>query len=122
MQRIALGRGQIIWCPLPLEHNARPEPLLALYQHALQLAQVTPDWQWLGAAPIGVFLQAQRFAAHTLWIAVNESQLSQTIAWQDTRKQQRYQTELPAGRARLWLTDAHGAVNQSLWQHPVECI
>ncbi|WP_047391653.1 hypothetical protein [Chitinibacter sp. ZOR0017] len=122
VQRIALGRGQIIWSPLPLEHNARPEPLLALYQHVLQLAQVTPDWQWLGAAPIGVFLQAQHFAAHTLWIAINESQLSQTIAWQDTHTQQRYQTQLPAGRARLWLTDARGVVNQSLWQHPVECI
>jgi len=118
LQTIQYGRGQIIWCPQPLELNANSNTLSALYQSALSAAQIEPAWRWLGDAPLGIFMQQQVFAAHSLWVAVNESSRTQALQWQAGNK--RYRTILAAGRALMWLSDQQGKVVASLWQHPVE--
>ncbi|MCB5197180.1 hypothetical protein [Deefgea salmonis] len=126
IEHFSLGQGQVIWCPLPLELNANSGTLSALYQYAMNAAGIQAAWHWIEAetgkqiapAPAGIFLQQQPFAAHTLWIAVNESSRARTLHWQ--AGEHRYRTELAAGRALLWLTDQHGVVIDSLWQHPVE--
>ena len=118
IEHFSLGKGQIIWCPLPLELNANPDTLSALYQYALNAANIQPAWQWQGKSPAGVFMQQQQFAAHSLWIAVNESSREHALHWQAGAH--RYRTTLAAGRALMWLTDQQGKVVDSLWQHPVE--
>ncbi|MGL4994835.1 MAG: hypothetical protein ACRC6G_01515, partial [Deefgea sp.] len=122
IEHLSLGKGQIIWCPLPLELNANSVTLSALYQYALSAADIQPAWQWqetgVDKVPTGVFMQQQLFAAHTLWIAVNESSREHALHWQVGIHT--YRTTLAAGRALMWLTDQQGNVVNSLWQHPVE--
>ncbi|MBE9610688.1 beta-galactosidase [Chitinilyticum piscinae] len=125
LQRIPFGqgrRGQILWHPLPLELNANPAALNTLYREALHAANLTADFIWQGEAPMGVFLHAQHFAGHTLWIAISETSRDQLLQFSDPRSGRHYQTQLAAGRAQLWLTDSKGAVVASLRNHAVEVV
>lgn len=120
LTQIEIGRGRILWCPLPLELNQRSDTLEAIYRKAVQTAKVSAPWQWIGEAQPGVFLQKQSFADCNLWIAVSESSRDSQLAWQDQTTSRSYQTTLAAGRALLLLTDHSGNVMHTLRDHPVD--
>ncbi|GHD69165.1 glycoside hydrolase [Jeongeupia chitinilytica] len=114
-----MGRGRLLWCPLPLELNQRTDVLDALYRHALVRAGVTLPWRWLGDAPEGVALHRQAFADRTLWIVVSEAARDHALAWHDLGTGRSYTTTLAAGRALVFVTDEAGTVVGSLRDQPV---
>ncbi|WP_432722157.1 hypothetical protein R0381_001841 [Jeongeupia wiesaeckerbachi] len=116
---LAIGRGRLLWCPLPLELNQRTDVLDALYRHAIARAGVTLPWRWLADAPEGVALHKQDFAGCSLWIAVSEAARDHVLAWHDVATGRDYRTTLAAGRALLFFSDAAGDVVGSLRDHPV---
>ena len=42
----AIGKGNLIWCSVPVELNERSEPLIALYRHAIAAAGVGEELRW----------------------------------------------------------------------------
>jgi hypothetical protein len=119
----ALGSLQtsehILWCPLPLEMNDRTEPLLALYQTAMDWAGLSSPLNWLSGEQPGVFAQKLSFERGALWILVNESGKEEAIRFEDKTSGITYSLTLASERAVLFATDKEGKVTNRLRKHKV---
>src|SRR5690606_15398705 len=47
LKKVTVGKGTLIWCPLPIELNERSEVMKAVYQEALSHAQVEKEIEWI---------------------------------------------------------------------------
>jgi len=71
---IPLGKGKLLWCPLPLELNEQYEPLEAVYAHALREAGVAEELQWNeGGGHPGIYGRKLAFKNGAVYIFVSES-------------------------------------------------
>ncbi|QBC45080.1 beta-galactosidase [Iodobacter fluviatilis] len=111
--------GNLLWCPLPLEMNERTEPLLALYQAAMDWAGISAPFHWLSGEQPGVFAQKLSFEQGALWILVNESGQEEAISFSDKANNMVYSLTLASQRAVLFATDAEGKVTARLRKHKV---
>lgn len=120
-----LGKGTLVWCPLPLELNDRTEPIAAFYRNVLAKAGCTPGFTWLSGSQEGIFAQRLEFKAGSLYILISESARAQTISFSDRhgfagesretgRGSNIYSLDLQPGRAALFFTDNEGRLVASL--------
>lgn len=106
-----LGKGKLLWCPLPVELNERKEGIQQLYTHALKLAGVQEELQWLkGGDQPGVYGRKLRFDQGSLYIFVSEDSADQPIEVSDPATSARYAFLLPSERSVLFSTDQTGAI------------
>ena len=109
--RVPSGKGQWIWCSLPLELNGNHALLRAFYSYALGCAGYVSDIEPEAFEP-GVLLRKLKFSATgaSLFVAVSENGVDTDIGFTDRETGRAYRFAVEAGRAALFLCDAGGAV------------
>jgi hypothetical protein len=100
-----VGRGRIIWSPLPLELAEPIEPTVALYRYAATAAGLAPHVSAADGPP-GLFVGVSRFADTVLVALSSEEGTDRDVALTYAPSGRELSVNLPAGRAVLLLLDA----------------
>jgi hypothetical protein len=109
LQQAAIGRGQLLWCPLPLELSDSNGTLGALYEHALAAASVQDDLIWRqGKALLGVYGRKLAFREGALYIFVSEFACDAEIEVTDRVSSRTYRFVLERERSVMFATDLAG--------------
>ncbi len=98
---VEVGRGRLIWSPLPVELAHGVEPTTALYRHALARAGIEPIFRLTEPDP-GILVYPVRFQNALLLGLVSELGDSRTVEI-DAGQFGPIDRTLPAGRAELAL-------------------
>ncbi|GGD71952.1 alpha-amylase family protein [Paenibacillus nasutitermitis] len=108
---IALGKGRLLYCPLPLELNERIEPLIAVYNEALNRAGVSSELEWLRGGELpGIYGRKLTFATGALYIFVSELGIDADIEVRDPHTDKIYSFTLEQERSVLFAADQAGTV------------
>jgi hypothetical protein len=108
---VPLGKGRLLWCPLPVELSERIEPLEALYQFALKQAGVKQELEWLEGGNLpGIYGRKQTFRDGALYTFVSEFGLDTTITVRDPETGKEYAFILESERSVLFAADRAGRV------------
>ncbi|MFD0961507.1 beta-galactosidase [Paenibacillus chungangensis] len=108
---VPVGAGRLIWCPLPVELNERPEAVEVLYRTALEEAGVGQELNWLEGGDLpGVYGRKLTFASGSLFVFVSESGFDAEVAVQDPVTGSRYRFKLEQERSVLFATDKQGKI------------
>ena len=111
LQRVPLGDGTLLWCPLPVELDEGSEALRAVYGAALSTAGVRPELEWLdGGALPGIFGRRTAFRDGSLYTFVSEFGQDARVRVQDPVSRARYTVDVPRERSVLFFTDRDGSV------------
>ncbi|UJF34601.1 beta-galactosidase [Paenibacillus hexagrammi] len=111
VNRYALGQGQLIWCPLPVELNERSEALISLYTYALQQAGVEAELEWTqGGEWPGLYGRKLSFNEGALFIFVSEFGIDTPVEVKDPVTGCSYAFELESERTVMFAADQTGQV------------
>jgi hypothetical protein len=110
---VPLGKGKVIWCPLPLETASESGPVAALYRYAIRQAEVRAVFS-LDHADSSVLIRPSVFAHCVLYTLINESGQHKQINLTHLENQARISVPLPPQRA------AHAIVDRSSGQIAAE--
>ncbi|WP_138755113.1 alpha-amylase family protein [Paenibacillus sinopodophylli] len=104
-----LGKGRVLWCPLPLELNDRIEPISAVYQYALASSGCREELSWIkGGHFPGVYGRKLTFQEGALFTFVSEFSLDAEIEVQDPATGVRYAFMLEKERSVLFAVNKCG--------------
>ncbi|OMF80874.1 beta-galactosidase [Paenibacillus glucanolyticus] len=123
---VTLGKGRLIWCPLPVEMNERWEPIQALYAEALRSAAILPELEWLKGGELpGIYGRKLAFGQGSLYVFVSEHAASAEIEVRDPVSGTGYAFVLERERTVMFMTDTEGQVRTvyrpeevRIWQSP----
>ncbi|GGA30930.1 hypothetical protein GCM10010917_14990 [Paenibacillus physcomitrellae] len=108
---LPLGKGRLIWSPLPLELNGRNEPIAELYRYAAEVADVERDMEWLSAGDLpGVYGRKLTFANGGLFVFVSEFGWDADVKIKDAATGKIYSFTLESDRSVLFATDVEGRI------------
>lgn len=111
---MAIGKGMLLWSPLPVELNERRDVLIALYQKAIEGASVEAEIEWLEGGELpGVYGRKLTFQDGYLYIFVSEYAVDSHVKIKDTATGQVYQFMLEKERSVLFATDKQGNIKAS---------
>ncbi len=106
-QRLAVGKGQVLYFAPPLEMNANYRALGQVYEYALRQAGVKPLYRTHCDDP-GITIAPTPFAQATLYVVTSESAAARQVSWVDRASGKRLETRLAPGRAALALVSRTG--------------
>jgi len=116
-----LGKGTLIWCPLPVELNERTEPLVQLYAHALAQAGVGAELRWTRGGELpGVYGRKLSFRDGALYIFVSEFAADAEIEVTDPASGASYAFELESERTVMFATKTSGELLAVYRPHEVQ--
>jgi hypothetical protein len=101
---IPVGRGGLIWSPLPVELAEQIEPTVALYRYALGQAGIEPIFALERDEP-GVLVVPAVHRNCVLYGLTSELGRATTLALRHKKPDSTVEVSLPAGRAALVLLD-----------------
>ncbi|MCQ6559207.1 alpha-amylase family protein [Paenibacillus mendelii] len=117
---VELGRGRLLWSPLPVELNDRTEPVAALYRHAAAAAGVNEPLEWLQGGDLpGVYGRKLAFKDGSLFVFVSEYAFDADIEVKDAESGATYSFLLERERSVLFATDAQGRLKSVYRPHEV---
>jgi hypothetical protein len=102
--RVPLGRGSLIWSPLPVELAEQTGPTVALYRYALAQAGVEPAFE-LGLDEPGVLTYPAVYRDAVLYALVSELGTATTVTLRHLETGSLLEASLQPGRAALALLD-----------------
>ncbi|MCW3794861.1 beta-galactosidase [Paenibacillus sp. LS1] len=109
---LPLGKGKLIWTPLPLELNGRDEPLAELYRYATEIAGIEQELEWISGGDVaGIYGRKLSFPKGNLYVFVSEFALNHEVHVRDQRTGVSYSFQLEKNRSVLFATDASGKLN-----------
>lgn len=116
-----LGKGKLIWCPLPVELNERGSSLEALYKYALAEAGVKEELIWIKGGELpGIYGRKLSFDEGCLYIFVSEYSVDTELEVKDPDTGRSYAFELEAERTVMFAADREGAVTAVYRPHQVQ--
>ena len=111
VKEYSYGQGEIIWSPLPVELNERSEPIIALYEHALEKADVSAELDWLKGDLPGIYGRKLSFENGSLYIFVSEFAEDIQIKFRDPETEKTYSFLLEAERTVMFSADKTGKIS-----------
>lgn len=70
---LPLGKGRLLWSPLPVELSERRDTTVALYSYAVNAAFVERDFEWISGGDLaGIYGRKLSFATGALFTFVSE--------------------------------------------------
>jgi hypothetical protein len=118
---IPLGKGRLIWSPLPVELNERTDTIASLYKYALEAASCDNELTWAQGGDLpGVYGRKLTFGAGSLFVFVSEYGLDVPVSVKDAATGRIYTFTLEKERSVLFATDAAGGITAIYREHEVE--
>ncbi|MFS0840650.1 beta-galactosidase [Paenibacillus sp. 1P03SA] len=106
---IPLGKGRLIWSPLPVELNERTEPVAELYRYALEAAGCESGLEWRRGGNLpGVYGRKISFKEGSLFVFVSEFAWDVPVEVKDTETGAVYSFLLEQERSVLFAADPAG--------------
>jgi hypothetical protein len=103
-----LGKGKVLFAPLPLELNENLQAVGDVYRYALKVAGVSATYATSLQDP-GILICPTRFPRATLYALASESG-QQQVSFRDQRSGKEFSGALDPGRAALLLIGEDGGV------------
>jgi hypothetical protein len=103
-----LGKGRVLFAPLPLELNDNLQAVGDIYRYALKTAGVVPAYSTSLRDP-GILICPTRFPHATLYVLASESS-QQEVSFRDRASGKEFSGRLDPGRAALLLVGEDGTV------------
>ncbi|CAM3899746.1 beta-galactosidase [Lederbergia lenta] len=110
VKEYAVGKGKLIWSPAPIELNERTEPLIALYNYAIDQAHISSHLEWVQGDYPGVYGRKLSLADADLFVFVSEFGDDTTVEITNPTNQASYEFILEAERSVLFATDKVGNI------------
>ncbi|MCM3110850.1 beta-galactosidase [Lederbergia lenta] len=110
VREYAVGKGKLIWSPAPIELNERTEPLIALYNYAIDQAHISSHLEWVQGDYPGVYGRKLSLAHADLFVFVSEFGDDTTVEITNPTNQASYEFILEAERSVLFATDKGGNI------------
>ena len=104
----ALGKGRILFSPLPLELNDNLQAVGDVYRYALKTAGVTPAYS-TSLQDDGILICPARFPHATLYVLASESS-QEAVSFRDRTSGKEFAGRLEPGRAALLLVGEDGSL------------
>jgi hypothetical protein len=112
-----VGKGKVLFTPLPLELNDNLRVIGEVYRYALKDANVVPSYSTTVEDP-GIMIAPTRFPHATLYVITSESSGSSDIIFRDQLSQKQFSGRLDPGRAAILLVEQNGNLVASYhWNH-----
>jgi hypothetical protein len=108
LHRTKIGKGQLLWCPLPVEAGDTPAAVTALYREALRLSHMHPPVQLDPDSP-DVLITVSEYANATLLGVINEGSGAKEFELR-FRGGPGIDVEIAAGQSQMLLLDRRGKV------------
>ncbi|MDQ6417948.1 beta-galactosidase [Paenibacillus sp. LHD-117] len=106
---VELGKGRLIYCPLPLELNDRWDTLQALYADAFAVSGAERELEWKRSGELpGVYGRKLPFAEGSLYIFVSEFGSDTEVEVRDPRTGAEYAFTLEKERTVMFAADNQG--------------
>jgi hypothetical protein len=106
-----VGKGKLIWTPLPVELNDRSEPLMRLYEFSMRESGVRPELEWKKGGELpGIYGRKIRFAEGSLFVFVSEYASKAAVEVIDPVTGRSYGFELESERSVLFAVDGQGEI------------
>jgi hypothetical protein len=105
-----VGKGKVLFIPLPLELNDNLELIGDVYRYALKVAEVALTYSTALQDP-GILISPTRFPHATLYVITSESGKPSDISFQDQLSQKRFSGRLDPGRAAMLLVEENGSIS-----------
>ncbi|XOJ00024.1 beta-galactosidase [Paenibacillus polymyxa] len=120
---LPMGKGKLIWTPLPLELNGRDEPLAELYRYATEISGIEQELEWISGGDIaGIYGRKLSFPKGNLYVFVSEFALNHEVHVRDQRTGVSYAFQLEKNRSVLFATDASGKLSAVYRPDEVEIV
>lgn len=108
---IPLGKGRLIWSPLPIELNERTDAVVELYRYAIDAAGCDSGLEWKQGGHIaGVFGRKLRYRDGFLYVFVSEFAWDTDIEVKDTDSGATYAFTMEKERSVLFAANAEGQI------------
>ena len=104
----ALGKGRILFAPLPLEVNDNLQAVGDIYRYALKTAGVVPTYS-TSLRDSGILICPTRFPHATLYVLASESS-QRAVSFRDRTSGKEFSGRLDPSRAALLLVGDDGSV------------
>lgn len=104
----ALGKGKILFAPLPMELNENLQAVGAVYRYAAKSAGVDPVYSTELDDP-GILICPTRFPGATLYVLVSESS-GRDVSFRDLTSGKQFSSTLDPGRSAMLLVADDGAL------------
>lgn len=106
---IPLGKGRLLWSPLPVELSDRSDTTAALYSYAMTSARVECDFEWISGGNLaGIYGRKLSFDTGALFTFVSEYAQDAKIEIMDSATGRTYAFLLEQERSVLFATDTKG--------------
>lgn len=120
---LPLGKGKLIWTPLPIELNGRDEPLAELYRYATEISGIEQELKWISGGDIaGIYGRKLSFPKGNLYVFVSEFALNHEVHVRDQRTGVSYSFQLEKNRSVLFATDVSGKLTAVYRPDEVEIV
>lgn len=104
-----VGKGTLLWCPLPIELNERTEALAQVYDYAIGYAGAEAELLWLKGGELpGIYGRKLAFRNGALFIFVSEYALQAEVEITDPETGWSYAFELEPERTVMFAADGDG--------------
>jgi len=111
LQKQRIGKGQLLWCALPLELSDQLDALVQLYRYALGEASVTEQLIWhQGQSFRGLYGRKLQFSAGALYVFVSEHAGTAAVEVEDTETGRRYCFDASDQRSVLFAVNRSGDI------------
>src|ERR1700730_3968363 len=107
-----VGRGKVLFTPLPLELNDNLQAIGDVSRYALKVANVTPAYFTTLEDP-GILISPTRFPHATLYVVTSESGKPSAVSFQDQLSRKRFSGRLDPGHAAMLVVEENGSVSAS---------
>lgn len=110
LKTIPLGKGKIIWSPLPIEMNDNDDVIEAVYKYALDQAGIHSPFEWIRGYKAGILAKKLEFEEGAVYCFISESARTEDIEIRDKSLGKSYMFRLPGDRSLLFAVDKNGNI------------
>lgn len=109
---IAMGKGRILYCPLPLEISDQQEAVGQIYKFAMKRAGANTAYETSCEDP-GILICPTQLPDATMYVLTSESTGTAPVEFRDKLSGKNFRITLAPGRAALLLIDKDGRMISS---------
>ena len=108
-----IGKGKLLWCPLPVEMNREDSVVEEIYRIAISTAGLKSDIEFIKGDVPGIFVKKLGFKKGSIYIAVSEDGMDRDVEFTDKANGAKIDINLQSNRSVMIAVDNEGNIVDS---------